>query len=125
MVDQDDRDAVVVGDALDAADGSVVGLVRRDARWGWAAHLGEHVDDDYARGGLSVQPVGDQLVPALTEGRAGGHQGQGVGRGPVGKELSEAGLEPAGGVLQGQVEHGAGRDVDAAEGGGAGGDGLG
>lgn len=75
VVDQDDRDAVVIREALRVADGDIVRVVRRHALRCLSAHLGEHVDDDHAGVRVAVQPLCDGLGAALGEGRAFGDQG--------------------------------------------------
>jgi hypothetical protein len=62
VVDEQDGDAVGVGEAFDAAHGGVVGVVGIHARRCDAADLGEDVDDDHPGAGVGVQPVRDVLL---------------------------------------------------------------
>ena len=120
VVNEQDGDAVVVGDLLEPGGRCVVcGVGARSVGVG-PAHLLERVDDDQPGVWVGLQPFDDHGVTAVGHGGAGGFQGE-QGRCPAagGEHLPPSALQPPPGVLQRAVQDRTPLHLDRVRGGSA------
>jgi hypothetical protein len=97
VVNDEDRDAVSVGDGFQARHCRVVGLVAVHVAVDDAAHLREHIHDDEATVGVLSQPCVEPVAPALEKLLPIGLEEQTIWRGLAIETQAEATLQPAGG----------------------------